>query len=127
MKKLILAALVPASLGMAVAPAMAQSWNDGPRWSGRGERGWMTPGRNQAIRNDIDRLRFQIDRAQRNRAISPREANGLRRQAQIVRTQYRMYARDGLSRDEVRWLSSRVNDVRMHLRMERADWDRERW
>ncbi|WP_333838024.1 hypothetical protein [Novosphingobium sp.] len=126
MKKLILAALVPATMAVA-APAMAQNWNDGPRWSGRGEAGWMTPGRDQAIRNDINRLRMQIDRAQRNRTISPREAMGLRRQAGVVQTQYRMYARDGLSRNEVRWLASRVNDVRMNLHMERADWDRDRW
>ena len=63
----------------------------------------------------------------RNRTISPREAAPLRRQAMVVQRQYQMYARDGLSRDEVRWLASRVNQIRQQLRMERADWDRDRW
>jgi HAMP domain-containing protein len=45
----------------------------------------------------------------------------------MVQRQYRMASRDGLSRDEVRWLASRVNQIRQQLRMERADWDRDRW
>jgi len=130
MKKLILAALLPATVGLA-APAMAQpappppgGWHHGP---GPALGGWMTPRRDAAIRQDIGQLRFAIDRAVRNRTISPREAAPLRRQAMVVQRQYQMYARDGLSRDEVRWLASRVNQIRQQLRMERADWDRDRW
>ncbi|MFD2780941.1 hypothetical protein ACFS32_07185 [Novosphingobium pokkalii] len=77
MKKLILAALIPATVGLA-APALAQpappppgGWHHGP---GPGAGGWMTPRRDAAIRQDIGQLRFAIDRAQRNRTISPREA-----------------------------------------------------
>ena len=39
----------------------------------------MTPARNADIRRDIWQLDNRIDRAQRNRVISPREAHGLRR------------------------------------------------
>lgn len=130
MKKLILAALATATLGTAV-PAMAY---DGPpppppgSWNGpRGDSRWMTPRRNEAIRRDIGSLRFAIDRAERNRTISGREAWGLRREAASIQQRYNWASRDGLNRDEVRHLAGRVNEVRMHLRMERADWDNDRW
>ena len=62
-------------------------------------------------------------RAQARRTISAREATGLRRQAADIQRQYATFSRGGLDRNEVRTLQDRVNDVRVHLRMERRDWD----
>lgn len=129
MKKLILAALIPATMGLA-APAFAQmppppppgGWHHGP-----GDGGWMNPQRNDAIRRDIDGLSMAIDRSQQNRTISYREANGLRRDVYGIQRAYRIAARNGLSRQDVHDLARRVNVVRMKLHMERADWDRDRW
>jgi len=144
MKKLILAALIPATVGLA-APAFAQpvppppgGWHNGSGYGGPGYGrpgygrpgyggGWMNPQRNAAIRSDIDGLSFAIDRAQQNRTISYREANGLRRDVYGIQRAYRIAARNGLSRQDVHDLARRVNLVRMKLRMERADWDRDRW
>lgn len=109
-------ALAAASLtiaGVAQAQPMARH-NDG--WA-------LTPARNAQIRQDISSLRNAIDRATARRAISPREAQGLRREAQDVQRLYAQYQRGGLDRGEVRNLQDRVNAVRMGLRMERRDWD----
>lgn len=117
MKKLVLAALVPAAILSAAAPASAQAWgrhNDAAHY---------TPARNADIRQDINGLRWQIDKAQRNRAISGREADGLRREAREIQRQYAQFARGGLDRGEVRTIERRVANVRSHLRMER--WDRD--
>lgn len=118
MKTFILAALIPATLAGVAAPALAQPMpprhNDA--WA-------LTPARNAEIRSDIQRLRADIDRAQARRTISPREASGLRREAADIQRQYAAFSRGGLDRNEVRRLQDRVNDVRVHLRMERRDWD----
>lgn len=110
-------ALAAASLSMA-AIAQAQPYgghrNDG--WS-------LTPARTAQIRQDIASLNNAIDRAAARRTISPREANGLRRQARDVQRVYTQYRRGGLDRREVRDLQQRVNSVRVSLRMERRDWD----
>jgi hypothetical protein len=103
------AALVPAALFSAAAPASAQAWR--------------TPARSADIHRDIDGLRWQIDRAQQRRAISGREADGLRREARAIQQQYGWYARGGLSRTEHAALERRVVNVRSHLRLER--WDRD--
>ncbi|BEU99688.1 hypothetical protein [Novosphingobium olei] len=117
MKKIVLAALVPAALLSAAAPASAQAWGH------RDDAARYTPVRNDDVRRDIDGLRFQIDRAERNRAISRREADGLRRQARDIQRQYAYMSRGGLDRGEYRTLQRRVAEVRGHLRMER--WDRD--
>lgn len=107
-------ALAAASLSIAGA-AQAQPM-------GRG--GWnITPARSAQIRSDINALNNAIDRAAARRAISPREANGLHRQARDVQRLYVQYSRGGLDRQEVRNLQDRVNSVRVALRMERRDWD----
>lgn len=128
MKKLVLAALVPAAILSAAAPAGAQSWghnngyNNGHYNAGYNN-GWRTPARNADIRQDINGLRWQIDKAYRYRAISGREAEGLRREAVALQRQYADYARGGLSRGEYAALERRVSYVKQQLRMER--WDRD--
>ena len=111
---LALAAAALSFSGAAQAQPHGRGHNDG--WA-------MTPARNTEIRQDINQLRTAIDRAAARRTISPREAQGLRRQAQDIVRLYGQYQRGGLDRGEVRNLQQRVNAVRVALRMERRDWD----
>lgn len=90
-----------------------------------GAPGYWTPERSNAIRQQIWNLDRAIDRAARNRTISPREAAGLRRDVSRLRDQYQAFNRNGLNFQEVRILQGRVNTIRTRLRLERADWDRE--
>jgi hypothetical protein len=90
-----------------------------------GTPGFWTPERTGAIRNQIWRLDRDIDRAAQRRAISRVEARQLNRQVQVLRTQYNRYARNGLTFNEVRYLQQRVNNIRVRLRMDRLDWDRQ--
>ena len=119
-------AIAAASLSIAGA---AQAQNYGPN---RGQhqaiqQGWnLSPARSAQIRSDINSLNTAIDRAAARRTISPREAAGLRQQARDVQRLYGQYARGGLDRNEVRNLQTRVNQVRVALRMERRDWDNAR-
>lgn len=83
----------------------------------------MTPSRNADIRQDINRLRQDIDRAWARRTISRAEATRLRGMAQDIQRLYASYARNGLTWTEVNALEIRVNRVRVALRMERRDWD----
>lgn len=117
--KLLAPALV-AALGLsAVAPAIAEA-------APRHEAARYTPQRNYDIRSDIRGLRSDIDRAASRRTISQREAAGLRRDATDIQRLYTSYARGGLSSNEMRTLSNRVNRVYTALRMERHDYDRRR-
>ncbi|MYL98774.1 hypothetical protein GR702_13485 [Novosphingobium sp. FGD1] len=117
--KLLAPALV-AALGLsAVAPAIAEA-------APRHEAARYTPHRNYDIRSDIRGLRSDIDRAASRRTISQREATGLRRDASEIQRLYTSYARGGLSSNEMRTLSNRVNRVYTALRMERHDYDRRR-
>lgn len=87
-------------------------------------RDWrMTQSRNADIRQDINRLRQDIDRAWARRTISRSEATRLRSAAQDIQRLYARYARNGLTWAEVNALESRVNRIRIALRMERRDWD----
>ena len=47
-------------------------------------------------------------------------------QARDIQRLYASYARGGLTRGEVANLQTRVNRVRVALRMERRDWDNRR-
>ncbi len=115
-----LAATLALAAGLTLAvPAQAQMRHHEDAWR-------MTPQRNAEIRQDINSLRNAIDRAEARRTISKREANGLRSQARDVQRLYGSYARNGLTRQEARAHQSRVNSVRVALRMERRDWDNRR-
>ena len=112
MRKLLISLAAVASVTAAL-PAAAQVWR-------------LAPSVNRQIQSDINQLRNQIERARSRRTISPREAAGLRRDAMNVQRTYNRYARNGLNLAEVRALESRVNRVRVRLRLERRDWDRRR-
>lgn len=118
MKKLVLAALLPAAVLSAAAPASAQGWGHH-----NNNNGWRTPARNADIRQDINNLRWQIDRAQQRRTISWREADYLRSEVGKIQRQYAQFARGGLDRYEHAALERRVGFVHQKLRAER--WDRD--
>lgn len=91
----------------------------------RMEQTW-TPERAAMIRNQINGLANDINRADRRNTISNREARGLHRSVQTLRSQFRNYNRNGLTRREVQYLQTRANNIRVRLRMERFDWDNRR-
>ena len=118
--KIVAPALI-AAMGIGAAasvPAEAAPWNHNA--------GHPTPARDANIRADINGLNRDIDRAAARRTISPREANGLRRQAVQVQRLYASYARNGLTPSEVRTLQNRVDQIRVALHMERRDWNNHR-
>ena len=106
-----------AALGVsATAPASAY---EGPRH----QAARYTPVRNANVRGDISDLRRDIDRAAARRAISEREARGLRREAADIQRLYATYARGGLTNREAQSLQRKVDRVRVALHMERRDRD----
>jgi hypothetical protein len=129
--KTLAAPLALAAAGLLVAmPAQARDNRPDRQQEQRHvnrEQAWqLTPARSSQIRSDIGSLRTAIDRAAARRTISKREAAGLRNDARNIQQLYASYARGGLSRTEVQALQSRVNNVRVALRMERRDWDNRR-
>jgi hypothetical protein len=118
--KIVAPALI-AAMGIGAAasvPAEAAPWTHNA--------GRPTPARDANIRADINGLNRDIDRAAARRTISPREANGVRRQAVQVQRLYASYARNGLTPSEVRTLQNRVDQIRAALHMERRDWNNHR-
>lgn len=89
--------------------------------------GVWPPQRAASIRNQIDNLANDINRADQRNIISNREARGLRESLRSLRTQFRSYNRNGLTTREVQYLQTRANNIRMRLRMERFDWNNHRW
>ena len=110
MRKLIISAVMAAAAIAGTAPASAQSWR-------------LQPNVQRQIQTDINQLNRQIDRAVQRRAVSRREATGLRRQALSRQRLYNNYRRNGLDRFEVARLESQVNQLHHRLRLERRDWD----
>lgn len=109
MRKMMLA-IAMAATALPMAPAPAQVWR-------------LQPSIDRQIRADINQLENRIRRAQQRRAISPREARSLRRDARDVRQLHHRYARNGLNRWEVGDLETRINRLHQRLRFERRDWD----
>jgi len=125
--KILAAPLALAAASLVVAmPAQARDYPHDQHQAGRQEAWQLTPARSNQIRSDIGSLRTAIDRAAARRTISQREAAGLRNDAREIQRLYASYARGGLSRGEVQALQSRINTVRVALRMERRDWDNRR-
>lgn len=122
MRKTIIATALSAMIatGFVATPAMAQSRYPA---GNRAEAAYLTPGRNAEIRRDIWQLDNRIDRAQRNRAISPREAQGLRRDVQNLKAAYNRSANRGLSANEYRNLERKVSQIQYRLQVDRRDRD----
>jgi uncharacterized protein YlxW (UPF0749 family) len=122
MRKTLLFAAAPLLIAVSATGVSAQAQRDTRgNWS---QQSWrMTPARNAQIRQDINSLRQAINTAASRRRISNREADRLRSEANSIQRLYASYARNGLSWNEVNALETRVNRVRVALRMERRDWD----
>ncbi|MFN3457570.1 MAG: hypothetical protein ACK4Z8_08350 [Novosphingobium sp.] len=125
MRKTVLAVVLSTLVAGVATPALAHDRDRYPG-SNRAEAAYLTPGRNADIRRDIWQLDNRIDRAQRNRAISPREAHGLRRDVHNLKVTYNRAAHRGLSAGEYRNLERKVAQVHNRLRAERADRDGQR-
>ncbi len=127
MRKTIIAVALSTMIATGFAgTASAHSYGrDGDRYPGgnRAEASYLTPARNAEIRRDIWQLDNRIARAQQNRAISPREAQGLRRDARDIKQTYTRLANRGLSVGEYRALERRVAVVNQRLRIEKRDRD----
>ena len=109
MRKIMLS-LAVASAALSAVPASAQVWR-------------IQPSIQRQIQSDINQLDNRIQRAQQRRAISAREANGLRREALQLQRLHNRYSRNGLTRSEVAQLEIQVNRLHQRLRLERRDWD----
>ena len=82
-----------------------------------------TPIRADIVRDDIERLDDDIDRADHKDIISEREAHDLRERLGNLRDQFRNLNANGLTRPEVHQLENRINYIRGRLRMEKVDYD----
>ena len=112
----IIAPAIMATLAVSVAiPAQA-----------RPSYGHATPGRAEAIRNQIEDLQQRVNRNDRRDRVSAREAAGLRTDVRRLREQFRDYNRNGLSDSEYRRLERRIADIRARLHIERNDRDHHR-
>ena len=105
MRKLLISAMV-LSAALAAAPAAAQSYN--------------SRGGHQFDRQ-IDQLVTRIHRAEDRDFISKREESRLLNEARNLRFLERRYQRGGFSRWEASDLQNRIQRLRAHVRMERAD------
>jgi hypothetical protein len=144
-KFLISIALV--STALAAAPAMAQGYgqrgpeqrdqrdtrDSGPRGDDRFDDqrgGFNGGGSRQAVfelSRDLDRIDARIERSVQRGTLSRREAFGLRRDAQQVRSQLRRGQRDGIRGRELGQLRFQVAQLEQRLRSERGDRDGRRF
>lgn len=109
MRKIVISALI-AGAAVVATPASAQSWfNQRPNVA------------HSQIRGEINQLSNQISRAEQRRAISTREAQGLRRQLSQVQRNFSAYSRNGIDRRESATLNRQLDQVRRGLRAERRD------
>ena len=123
-KFLISVALV--STALTAAPALAQDYGRPGYGDHRGD--WNRGGPDRPAVNNLlrqlDRVDFRIQRSLQHRAISPREAFSLRREANDIRVRVNVRGRNGLTGREFAQLQGRVNQLEQRVSMERRDRDR---
>lgn len=112
MRKILISVAVAAATIATASPALAQ------RGGGQGY------GPAQDIRRDINQLENRIDRAAQRRAISPREAVSLRREARQLQQTFNRFQRNGLDRREIGQLRAGINRLENRIRVERRDDNR---
>jgi hypothetical protein len=122
-KFLISLALTSAALG--AVPAAAQYRQDHQGRPGWQDNGWerMRP-RVEALQRELGQVEQRIQFSLQRRAISPREAYSMRREANDVRVSINRRGRNGISEREFVNLQARVDRLQARLRMERRDNDR---
>ena len=129
--KLLVSALIGGASLAAAIPAQAQYYQ-GDRYEHRDrddryDRHDYYRGNANAIWQQIEQLRYRVERTDSRDRISEREAAGLRRAVYNLRQQFRDYNRNGLSQREAQVLQQRINQIRERLRYERRDRDGRRW
>ena len=127
MRKILISALMLSTV-VAVAPAAA---NHGGYHRDRGHSEWNRSGPsrqaiNELIR-DLNRVETRIERSLQRRIISPREAFGLRREANRIEHRLSRAGRDGISHREFASLRAQVDRLQQRLRIERRDDDGRRY
>ena len=122
MRKTIIALALSTMIAGVAAPAMARDIDRYPG-NNRAEASYLTPARNAEIRRDINQLDNRIQRAQANHRLSPREAQGLRRDARDIKQTYNRFANRGLSVSEYRTLERRIAVVNARLQIDKRDRD----
>lgn len=124
MRKMMIA-LMAASTAFAVAPAAAQDWRGGGYEDDRGGYGY-----GRGYSQQIERLRFQIDRLAQQGRLDRREVGYLRGQVGQLYQLERRYGRGGFNQWERRDLQQRIAQVHQRLRYAAGNrWDRrdDRW
>lgn len=123
--RMLAAPALIATLGLTVAmPAQARDY--------RGDNSYRhaatqhTSASNTAIARTISEVSRDIDRAAARRTISAREASALRKDASQLQKLHAQYARNGLTRTELRTLENRVDRLRLALRADMRDSNRRR-
>jgi hypothetical protein len=128
MRKFLISALVLSTV-VGVAPAAAQ--HGGYHNPNRGNVAWNRGGPSrQAINEllrDLQRAEYGIQRSVQRRAISQREAMGLRREANQIERRLNLAGRNGISGREFASLRVQVNRLEQRLRVERRDRDGRRY
>jgi len=121
MRKLLVSVAIATATIAAASPAAAQYHN--PGWN---QRGPSRPAVNNLLRQ-LDQVDMRIERSARRGMISQREAFGLRRESNQVRTRLAIASRGGLSGREFASLQVQVNRLEQRLRFERNDRDGRRF
>ena len=125
MRKLLISAAVATATIATVVPTAAMA-QPGYGWQNRHrvDRGAI----NELLR-DLNRVEDRINRGgfQRRDGISPREAAGLRREAQRIRFQLNLAMRNGINQREFFSLRGQVNRLEQRVRFERHDRDNRRF
>ena len=114
----ILVSVALATATLAAVPAAAQ-YNGNHGWHQR------RPDR-RAVPNllaELNQVEQRNERSARRGIISPREAFGLRREANQIRARLSRSGRDGLSGREFANLRIQVNRLEQRVRLERRDRD----
>ena len=124
MKKALIPALALVVASVAV-PAAAQSYGHGPSRGHGYEQGHRDNWQQIAQRKyNLDR---RIDRGERDRSLSRREASRLRGELNTLVNLERSYMRGGLSLRERRELDNRYDRLSAQVRYERRDNDNRRY
>jgi Spy/CpxP family protein refolding chaperone len=127
MRKMILTAAAAVSALAIAAPAAAQ-WAPAPPpppGYGYGQQGYNHDyGQVRALQVRLNQIERQIDRLDRRDRLSNREADRLRREANRIERQLRVFAYNGLDRREHREISIRIARLEQNVRYQANDGNR---
>jgi hypothetical protein len=130
MRKMIITAAAAVSALAIAAPAAAQ-WAPAPPPQaygyGYGQQGYgynHNFGQVRALQVRLNQIERQIDRLDRRNRLSDREADRLRRDANRIERQLRVFAQNGLNPREHRDISIRIARLEQNVRYQANDGNR---